>query len=158
MENTTMLFKRRTLGFVLFVGLAFASPLLRAQDNGDAQTIAARTEAFFANLETKTRTPEDVFTAFLADGRLRDRKEDIRKLVDAYGKLATQYGPTRQVEQVSARAIGKDVYVMTYLTKTDTYPIVWYVTFYRPPANNGDKKNGWGVISLRFDTKIEEAR
>src|SRR5690348_4370234 len=134
--------QRGVARFGIWLGLWLCASTLLAQENGELAGLTARTEAFFRNLDSKTRGPEEVFTAFLAEGRLRDRKEDIKKLVDNYTKLSTQYGATRLVEQISARPIGKDVMVLTYLAKTDTYPIAWYITFYRPPAA-ADKKNGW---------------
>ncbi|HTN74128.1 MAG TPA: hypothetical protein VL096_02735 [Pirellulaceae bacterium] len=139
---------------VLAGGAMHASSAV-AQESADVAGVTSRTDAFFRNLESQARTTEEVFTAFLAEGRLRDRKEDIKKLVDSYGKLNSQYGATRNVEKISARAVGKDVLVLTYLAKTDSYPIAWYITFYRPPGSM-EKKNGWVVIALRFDTKIEE--
>lgn len=149
-----MMSGRLSLTTLLLATILWSTSAL-GQENNDVSTLTARTDAFFRNLDSKARTPEDVFGAFLAEGRLRDRKEDIKKLVDNYAKLVTQYGVARSMEQISAKAIGKDVMVLTYLAKTDTYPIAWHVTYYRPPAS-AEKKNGWVVIALRFDTKIEE--
>ena len=142
------------LGLLAVLSLLVALPL-SAQENGDAAALNQRVTTFLRNLESKTRTAEETFTAFLADGRLRDRTQDIKKLVESHAKLVAQYGPARSFEQVAARNIGKDVYALTYLAKTDTYPIVWYVTFYRAPASD-EKPAVWGVISLRFDTRVED--
>jgi hypothetical protein len=125
-----------------------------AQDNGDVAALGRRVTTFLQNLETKPRSTEATFAEFLANGRLGTRRQDIQSLVASHAKLVELYGAAKAFEQVEAHSIGKDVYSLTYLAKTETYPIVWYVTFYRTQPSD-EKLAAWVVISLRFDTRIE---
>ena len=54
--------------------------------------------------------------------------------------------------------IGNDLVLMKYLYKCETFPVVWYFTFYRTSPRGertADTGDSWRVIIVRFDTELE---
>lgn len=89
---------------------------------------------------------------------LLKQAEAIKRLIRQTNELPARFGRYCNFERISARPVGKDLVVMVYLYKCEDFPVVWYLTFYRPPARNGSpaEENAWRVIIVRFDTKLEE--
>lgn len=126
----------------------------RMQEAVDSLTV--RTELFFTDLATQI-DQKSAFDQLLANGPLADpaRTADVQKLVDQHNKLAEKYGPSAAApELVSVKKAGESLVTLKYLYKAQKFPIVWYFTYYRPNKLN-QPEEGWFVVSLRFDTRLE---
>lgn len=135
-------------------------PSGRAQDSlsddmkAEASVLSSRMELFFRQLSDKSIGPERAVREIVGSGPLKDRNEEISKLVDQALLLDQRYGGYTGHEQVSVRAVGSDLMSFRYLFKAERVPVVWYFTFYRTAITNGLKRD-WSLIALRFDTKVE---
>ncbi|MDR1925502.1 MAG: hypothetical protein LBQ66_14110 [Planctomycetaceae bacterium] len=75
--------------------------------------------------------------------------------------VKTRFGGFRDYEKIDAKPIGKDLVIIRYLLKCDSYPIVWTFTFYRHPSvaasitTSTPTAAQWQTIGLRFDTNID---
>ncbi len=118
-------------------------------------SLTRRVDLFFGNLKSTNVAAKDAFADLLADGPLADRSERLTAFVDAYDQLELQHGKFLAAKQVSARRIGEDLVFLTFLFKTERFPIVWRIAFYRPPIEAAERPD-WFVVRLSFDTKIEQ--
>jgi hypothetical protein len=141
-------------------GLAFLSAVpARGQVNGpeteaEIDRMQTRVEQFFASLTDSAEGPERAVRQIVGSGPLKDRNEDINKLIDQATSLDQRYGTYAGHEAIGERAVGKDLIFLRYLYKGERFPVVWYFTFYRTGAN-GALARDWQLISLRFDSKVE---
>ncbi len=97
------------------------------------------------------------FELFLTGSPLSKKTADREALVKSTAELPDLFGEYRSFERISAKRIGKDLVLMKYLYKCETFPVVWYFTFYRTPST-GDaptEGNPWRLITVRFDTELE---
>jgi hypothetical protein len=146
------------LGWVL-MGM-IANPTLRAQETPTADQqqetdlLASRVETFFRTLTDKALDPETAVREIIGKGPLKDRNDEINKLIEQTLTLDQRYGTYTGHEQVASKLVGEDLAFFRYLYKGDRFPVVWYFTFYRPAAI-GSVQREWMLISLRFDAKIE---
>ncbi len=98
------------------------------------------------------------FEIFLAGSPLSKKTADREALIKSTAELTVRFGDYRSFEQISAKRIGKDLVLMKYLYKCETFPVVWYFTFYRAPSRgerSADTTDSWRVIIVRFDTELE---
>jgi hypothetical protein len=98
------------------------------------------------------------FEDFLIRGPLWKKAADREALIKKTGELTERFGEYREFERISAKRIGKDLVLMKYLYKCETFPVVWYFTFYRTPPRgerSADTGAPWRVIVIRFDTELE---
>jgi hypothetical protein len=131
---------------------------LAAQDRMQeaVDSLTERTDLFFTDLATQS-DQKSAFDQLLANGPLADpvRNADVQKLVEQHNKLAEKYGPSASSpELVSVKKAGESLVTLKYLYKAEKFPIVWYFTYYRPRKLN-QPDEGWFVVSLRFDTRLE---
>ena len=103
-------------------------------------------------------TAQKAFEDFLIGSPLSKKTADREALVKKASELDGLFGKYRAFEPISAKRIGDDLVLMKYLYKCETFPVVWYFTFYRTsprgerPADTGES---WRVIIVRFDTELE---
>ena len=151
------MFLVRTVSFFL---LAFMLSSAAAQEPVSAETqqeiefVKRIADKFFDDLTDETLGPDRAFRELIGNGPLKDRNEDISKLIDQAQTLEQRYGAYTGNEMVSSKAVGKDLIFLCYLYKGERFPVVWYFTFYRAEAI-GAAKREWSLIALRFDAKIE---
>ena len=88
----------------------------------------------------------------LADGPLAGRTEAIDRLVARFEEIQKDSGKYSMAESILEKRVGTDLILLKFLYKAENYPVVWYFTFYRRPSD----KTKWIVISLRFDTRLEQ--
>lgn len=136
-----------------------AAPLAAQEPDAEAQVeidlVAAKIDTFFRQLTDKSEGgPERAVRQIIGSSPLKDRNDDINKLIDQATNLDQRYGAYTGNEQASARAIGKDLIFLRYLYKGERFPVVWYFTFYRS-GSNGSLTREWRLIGLRFDSKVE---
>jgi hypothetical protein len=98
------------------------------------------------------------FDDFLIGSPLSKKTADREALIKKTGELTGLFGEYRAFEPISAKRIGNDLVLMKYLYKCETFPVVWYFTFYRTPPRGErpvDTGDSWRVIVVRFDTELE---
>ena len=118
---------------------------------------------FFADLQISGSLEEKSKHAFqevLLKGSTQLLKKEKQPAFQALIKktdalLKEKYGKYRGSERISAKSIGKDLVLLTYLYKCEHYPIVWRFTFYRKATNAEPTASQWIVIAVRFDTDLE---
>jgi hypothetical protein len=138
---------------------AVATQVALAQASGpendpEIVLLQGRVDQFFASLTNSMIGPENAVRTIVGKGPLKDRNEDINKLIDQASALDQRYGTYAGHEAVGQRAVGKDLIFLRYLYKGEKFPVVWYFTFYRT-GTNGALNRDWQLISLRFDSKVE---
>lgn len=132
----------------------------RAQENVPAEMqpevalVKEKIETFFGTLTGPMPDAEHAVRAIIGEGPLRDRADDVKKLIEQAQSLDARVGPYKGHDGASSRSIGSDLLFLRYLYKGEKYPVVWYFTFYRYSTPGGLKRD-WMLISLRFDTKVE---
>lgn len=98
------------------------------------------------------------FDAFLIGSPLAKKTAGHDALLKSTKELTERFGEYRSFERISAKRIGKDLVLMKYLYKCETFPVVWYFTFYRTPPRgerSADSVDSWRTIIVRFDTELE---
>jgi hypothetical protein len=142
------------LSIVLGTLKASAQEQLTDEMQTEVTVLQGRAELFFRQLSDKTIGPERAVREIVGSGPLKDRNEEISKLIEQALLLDQRFGAYTGQEQVGIRAVGSDLVFLRYLYKGERFPVVWHFAFYRTPIANGLKRD-WSLISLRFDTKIE---
>ena len=125
-----------------------------AEPDPEIELLQGRVEQFFSNLTNTMLGPENAVRTIVGNGPLKDRNDDINKLIDQAAALDQRYGTYSGHEAVGQRAVGKDLIFLRYLYKGEKFPVVWHFTFYRT-GPNGALNRGWQLIALRFDSKLE---
>jgi hypothetical protein len=143
--------------FLLFAAGGWTSSLAAQDRMQEAlDSLAVRTKYFFDDLATQS-DQKSAFDQLLAGGPLADpsRSADVQQLVERHSKLLEKYGPKAgDPELVSTKNSGESLVTLKYLYKTEKFPVVWYFTYYRPRKASRPEE-GWFVVSLRFDTRLE---
>jgi hypothetical protein len=88
---------------------------------------------------------------------LLKKAEAVKALVERTNQLPSRFGRYRNFERIDVKRVGKDLVLLKYLYKCEDFPVVWYFTFYRPPAGTEApaEEAAWRVIIVRFDTELE---
>ena len=140
--------------------IVFGAGIVRAQEpqrtvsEDDLKTIKARVETFFQSLTNPTLGPERAFPELIGNGPLKERTEDIKKLIEQAQTLDQRYGDYSGHDFASSKAVGADLVFLKYLYKGERFPVVFCFTFYRAgPIGGFDRE--WSLIGLRFDSRIE---
>jgi hypothetical protein len=147
-------------GFTLLAALAAASldpsraQIAESRDGGPVAATSARVTTFFESLGGKAAALEKALAELLADGPLAARTTAVESLLAETRKLEGRYGKYRAAERIAAKRVGDDVIVLSYLTKCDSFPVVWHFTFYRDQRPAVTPAT-WNVIAVRFDTDVE---
>jgi hypothetical protein len=124
------------------------------RDDDPVAAASARVTTFFESLGGKGAALEKALAELLLDGPLAARKAAVESLLAETRKLEGRYGKYRVAERITAKRVGDDVVVLTYLTKCDNFPVVWHFTFYRDQRPTATPA-AWHVIAVRFDTDVE---
>jgi hypothetical protein len=139
---------------VLGAGIVFAQEPQRTVSEDDLKTIKARVETFFQSLTNPTLGPDRAFPELIGNGPLKERTEDIKKLIEQAQTLDQRYGDYSGHDFASSKAVGADLVFLKYLYKGERFPVVFCFTFYRAgPIGGFDRE--WSLIGLRFDSRIE---
>jgi hypothetical protein len=140
--------------------IVFGAGIVRAQEpqrtvsEDDLKTIKARVETFFQSLTNPTLGPDRAFPELIGNGPLKERTEDIKKLIEQAQTLDQRYGDYSGHDFASSKAVGADLVFLKYLYKGERFPVVFCFTFYRAgPIGGFDRE--WSLIGLRFDSRIE---
>ena len=143
--------------------LAFSA---NAQESLDSNTqvevsiLQSKVKGFFRDLTDKTVgadqavRADQAVQALVANGPLKERSEELTKLIEQAARLEQRYGAYTGNEPVDAKAIGSDLLRLRFLYKAEKFPIVWQFTFYRTQDTAGNKRD-WSLIALKFDTQLD---
>ncbi|MEQ8788661.1 MAG: hypothetical protein RIC55_20290 [Pirellulaceae bacterium] len=155
--------RRSCLGFVLMafaVALPGAPVVAQEAEEIEIESLTVRTDIFFNALTSMTKQDDQksVFDNLLKTGPLSlpSRDGEVMELVDRYNKIVEKHGGyAGAVERISVKRFGGDLVLLKYLYKAENFPIIWYITYYRSHRLEGQPMEGWAVVSLRFDTRLE---
>lgn len=160
-EKTQMTFQIRSVvesllryGALVTLLVAFLPANAGAQQNDDVVMLGERVEEFFDAFTDRMGIRAAV-EQLVAGGPLEQPKDDLVKQVEQF---PTRYGRFIEAEQVAARTVGEDVVLLTYLYKTEQFPLVWRFVFYRAPETSDDRTPAapdtplWRAVSISFDT------
>jgi hypothetical protein len=155
----TQIVNRWLVAIVAVAAITLFAPIARGQAvsgemGPEIELLQGRVEQFFASLTNNMVGAENAVRTIVGNGPLKDRNDDINKLIQQAEALDQRYGAYTGHEAVSERAVGKDLVFLRYLYKGQKFPVVWHFTFYRNGAN-GALNRDWQLISLRFDSKVE---
>jgi hypothetical protein len=147
----------RSLNLMPLFTVAFCTlpVVLAAQEASDIQTLTDKVDGFFKNLQDEGVNTEDAFRELLADGPLvNPDAEQFTDTIEKYEGLQGLYGPFLAAKRIHAKSVDEDVIYLTFLYKTERFPVVWRFVFYRPPTEAVDQS--WFIVRLSFDTKLEQ--
>jgi hypothetical protein len=142
------------LGGLLVLTTAGQTQEPSAETQQEIDLLKGRVDGFFRSLTDKTLGPERALRELVGNGPLKDRNDDISKLIDQAQTLDQRFGTYTGHEPASTRVVGNDLVFLRYLYKGDRFPLVWYFTFYRPAPIGGVRRD-WTLIAVRFDSRIE---
>ncbi len=155
-----MVSTRIVLAFLLTASILLSAPLVAAQDEPPLAdpVVAKLDQRVMRFLEAVAAGKQsDAFADLLLGSQLVEQESAVRALVDKSKEIPQRYGAYRASEQLSAKRIGKDLVLLKYLFKCEKFPVVWYVAFYRDLSRQASGTDDyWVVISVRFDTQIEQ--
>jgi hypothetical protein len=145
-----------TLVLHIAAGLVLGQETLREVSEDDLTTVKARVDQFFQSLTNRSLGPDRAFPELISmsNGPLKDRNEEIAKLIEQALALDQRYGVYTGHELASTKTIGADLIFLRYLYKAERFPVVFYFTFYRPGPVGGVQRD-WTLIALRFDARID---
>jgi len=97
------------------------------------------------------------FDDLLAGSKLSKNSDAFKTLLSQSKEIEKKYGKFQESEQILAKKIGKDLVVLKYLFKCESFPVVWYFTYYKDFSHrtNGTEDENWVIVSVRFDTQLE---
>ena len=138
--------------------LAFAAPAAAQEPAAEMQAeiavVKGFVDSFFKNLTNKAIGGDGAVRGIIGNSPLKNRTDDINKLIEQAASLDRNYGAYTGHEEASVRVVGKDLIFLRYLYKGERFPVVWHFTFYRP-GGNGTRPREWTLIGLKFDSKVE---
>ncbi|MCL2349093.1 MAG: hypothetical protein FWC50_12640 [Planctomycetaceae bacterium] len=160
---------RTMIAVILFItaGLMFFSrnERLKAQPVSDSDVAIAerRVQTFFETLTLKD--PSETAHAYselfqgspIAYGADDVISETVKKTNDLTSNKRWSFEP------LDTRKAGKDLILIRYLYKGETFPVVWQFTFYRSQILNGSRSGDvgtmtssqWDCIGVKFDTNLD---
>lgn len=157
MKQTTL--PRWSTALLMLLGagsLSFSPSTLPAQtsvpDSATLTTLHERVDDFLGSLgdlSTARRAVEQI----VEQGPL-ERQSNTTKLIEQVEQFSSRYGIYLSSERVAARLVGRDLVMLTYLYKTDQFPVIWRFTFYRPPTRTVEPST-WRIVSISFDTNYQ---
>jgi hypothetical protein len=134
-----------------------AQEVLDSNTQVEVSMLQSKVKDFFRDLTAntnKTAGADQAVRALVADGPLKERREELTKLIEQAAGLEQRYGAYTGNESVDAKAIGSDLLRLRFLYKAERFPIVWQFTFYRTQDTAGIKRE-WSLIALKFDTQLD---
>lgn len=148
------------------IGLLMVSIMFAAENVSLAQDPAAVPDPVVVALQARVSQflegvsaggAQKAYKELLKGSPLAKQKDAIKEFVQRTNELETKYGKPWEFEKISAKRAGKDLVLLKYLYKCENFPVVWYFTFYRTPAQEETTSDGgtWRAVIVRFDTQVE---
>lgn len=143
------------LGCVLAIaGMSRAQEPLSDELQAEVSILQGRVDLFFRQLADKSLDPERPVREIVGSGPLKDRNDEINRLIDQIPLLDQRYGVYTGHEAIGVKALGSDLVLLRYLYKAERFPVIWHFAFYRSTV--AGLKRDWTLVLLRFDTKLEQ--
>jgi hypothetical protein len=143
----------------LLCGLSPPSPVqaqttqqAQAPENTTLTALHERVTTFLGALGERTTARRAVEQ--MVEGGPLEQQTNTTRLIEQVEQFSSRYGLYLESERVASRTVGRDLVVLTYLYKTDQFPVVWRFTFYRPPTP-GSSGATWRVVAISFDTNYQ---
>jgi hypothetical protein len=133
-------------------GLSLSSLQAQTPDNATMTALHERVTTFLGALGDRT-TARRAVEQIVEAGPL-EQQTNTTKLIEQVEQFSSRYGLYLESERVAARAVGRDLVILTYLYKTDQFPVIWRFTFYRPPSPTSST-SAWRVVAISFDTNYQ---
>jgi hypothetical protein len=115
-----------------------------------------RIKSFFEEIiinPTSTAAFDSILTTGGVGGLMDTSIAEMKTKLD---DVKTRFGNFKDYEKIDAKPIGKDLVIIRYLLKCESYPVVWTFTFYRRPNTVSlTPAAQWQTIGLRFDTNLD---
>lgn len=124
---------------------------VQAQDDEVLESLDQRVTTLFNAIGDRAGI-RDAVQEFVAGGALEQQRA-IDSLVQQIEPFENRYGRLVEAERVAARAAGKDLWLLTYLYKTEQIPVIWRFVYYRRPDRT--ELSDWRVVSISFDTDFK---
>ena len=157
MRNTYLLFTVGLAGMLLS-----ASSVVAQQPDPVLDPLDKRVALFFEQVKSNNiETIKVAYQQLLDSKQLGARRigtpEDRKKLEEDTKLIGDTCGAYRGFDRVYTKQVGSDLVFMKYLYKCSKLPVLWHLTFYRPPVGTelGPDSRSWQVIAIRFDTDLE---
>jgi len=107
------------------------------------QEVKSQINNFFDML--KSSSIEDAFKELLIKSPLKDKKDDIKNLIEQTQRATKIYGKFHYANFVSGKVASVDFLRLNYLGCHDKYPMRWIFTFYKSPTI------GWVITNVKLD-------
>lgn len=151
---------RTTLSALCLFVLASYLPALAAQERtaqfqAEVDKLQSGVEDFFKGLNSPATGAEQAFATLVGKGPLKDKKEDLTKLIDKANKLEGTYGRYTGHDAASVKTVGNDLVILRYLYKGERFPTVWHFYYYRPANGSAITAKDWNLIEIKFDTNLD---
>lgn len=140
---------------LIFATTAQAQDTMSATPDATIEALHAQSSQFLEGVSVGQA--ETAFAELLVGSPLSQQPEAVKKLVTSTRAIESRAGKYRDFERIESRRVGKDLVLMKYLYKCETFPVVWYFTYYRDFKRVEAMSDGenWVVIGVRFDTDLE---
>lgn len=120
----------------------------------DAAMLKNRIQVFFDTISEQPNSLSAYQKMFYGSPLTDSSAAEMSQKTDDLTKSGTGWTP----ELLDTKSIGTDLILIRYLYKSETHPVIWYFTFYRPPAATRTADNTsrtWICIGIKFDTNYE---
>ena len=141
----------------IFCFIIHSRPEVAAQAPTESETAALqrRIETFFDSI-TEFSDSTRAYQAMFQGTQTPD--SEIQKMVQETNRLTKT---TRwKFEHLDTKKVGMDIILVRYLYKSETYPVVWYFTFYRsqtgPRSSESVSSAGaWNCLGVKFNNDTD---
>src|SRR5690349_5862130 len=107
-----MLHRRTTLLWLVFFAFGLTAPLAAQERTAQQQMEVVKLQEgiadFFTDFNNPTVGPEQAFTALVGKGPLKDRADDLTKLIGRAKGLEGSYGKYTGYDAASVKTVGND--------------------------------------------------
>lgn len=146
--------------FSMIFGLLFQDfrSELSAQSVSETEIsgLQQRIQTFFESIAEPSGTTT-AFNAMFSETQAQDDPA-IQDMIQKTNELTK--GTRWRFEFLDDRTIGQDIILVRYLYKSESYPVVWYFTFYRSQTvrssvDTATSAGTWNCIGIKFDTNLD---
>lgn|SRR5574344_1514811 len=109
--------------------------------------LPTRIEKFFSILHENS--VQKAFDALLEGSLLKNREEQVAKLVEQTKQAIVLYGKSENGEPVSSEVATPSLIRLRYIGLNQNFPMRWIFTFYNSP------RFGWMVVDVKLDDMSE---
>ncbi|MDZ4744132.1 MAG: hypothetical protein SGI98_12045 [Verrucomicrobiota bacterium] len=127
----------------------FASPKAGLQNGADVvpPEILKSVDHFFTTLKQDKVT--QAFDDILTNTKVKDRTSEVNDMKAKTTTLLLEFGKVQDYELVNVKKIGSRIFVLTFLSYSEAYPLRWNMTFYKPSET-------WRLIDIRGEVSVRD--